>query len=33
MKPDIMTYGSGVFGSALHGGCRSFIAMSPIVKN
>lgn len=28
MKPDIVTYGSGVRGSALHGGCRSLSGTS-----
>ena len=28
VKPDIVTYGSGVRGSALHGGCRSLSGTS-----
>lgn len=28
VKPDIVTYGSGVHGSALHGGCRSLSGTS-----
>ena len=28
LKPDIVTYGSGVHGSALHGGCRSLSGTS-----